>query len=186
MFLENGNINQSLFNLKECIRSLVLKKKHIPYRRCELTKFLKTSFDDSCKTFILSTINQHHKNLLTNIDVMNYITDIKKINIPSKISLPTIQNKFIGSPRFKYLESRRKYLKELGVMESNILNKIYESKTTKYLLKDYINVLEKKQEILKDYSIKNYKIPLPPLLHNNNPLTVKRKRIFKERDIKSS
>ena len=71
-------------------------------------------------------------------------------------------------------------------MESNILNKIYESKTTKYLLKDYINVLEKKQEILKDYSIKNYKIPLPPLLHNNNPLTVKRKRIFKERDIKSS
>ena len=186
MFLENGNINQSLFNLKECIRSLVLKKKHIPYRRCELTKFLKSSFDDSSKTFILSTINQDHKNLLTNIDVMNYITDIKKINIPSKITLPTIQNKFIESPRFRYLESRRSFLNELGIMESNILNKIFEAKTTKFLLKDYINVIEKKQEILNDYDIKDYTIPLPPLLNKKNLAPGTRKRILKEKDIKSS
>ena len=146
---------------------------------------MKSSFDDSSKTFILSTINQDHKNLLTNIDVMNYITDIKNKYI-IKITLFTIQNKSIESPRFRYLESRRSFLNELGIMESNILNKIFETKTTKFLLKDYINVIEKKQEILNDYDIKDYTIPLPPLLNKKNPAPVSRKRILKERDIKSS
>ena len=186
MFLENGNINQSLFNLKECIRSLVLKKKHIPYRRCELTKFLKTSFHDSCKTFILSTINQNYKNLLTNIDVMNYITDIKRINIPSKLVLPSIKNKFIESPTFKHFQTHKSLFGELQVMEENILNQIFETKTTKFLLKDYINVIEKKQDIIQEYSTKKNVFPEPPLLQNINPAPRNKKRGIKERDIKSS
>ena len=185
MFLENGNINQSLFNLKECIRSLVLKKKHIPYRRCELTKFLKTSFHDSCKTFILSTINQNYKNLLTNIDVMNYITDIKRINIPSKLVLPSIKNKFIESPTFKHFQTHKSLFGELQVMEENILNRIFETKTTKFLLKDYINVIEKKQEIIQEHSTKKNAFPEPPLLQNINPAPRNKKRGIKERDIKS-
>ena len=49
-FKENGGINQSLFALKECIRALLQKKSHIPYRRCELTKVLKQAFYKNNKT----------------------------------------------------------------------------------------------------------------------------------------
>ena len=181
MCLENGGINQSLFNLKECIRSLAMNKKYIPYRRCELTKFLRDSFTDSCKTFILSTINPHYKNQSSNIDVFNYITDIRKISIPSNDMFPLIQNSNIESPRFKYFKSNQNILSELQNMEENILDRIFETKTTKHLFTDYINVIEKKQRIIDKYNNTNNIIPAPPNYPKPIKQNVNKKRRLKER-----
>lgn len=181
MCLENGGINQSLFNLKECIRSLVMNKKHIPYRRCELTKFLRDSFSDSCKTFILSTINPHYKNQSTNIDVFNYITDIRKINIVPNRIFPTIQNSHIESPRFQYFKSNQSILSELQNMEENILNRIFETKTTKHLFADYINVIEKKQDIMNNYNKTNNIISVPPIYPKPKQKYINKKRKLKEK-----
>ena len=117
---------------------------------------------------------------------MNYITDIKRINIPSKLVLPSIKNKFIESPTFKHFQTHKSLFGELQVMEENILNQIFETKTTKFLLKDYINVIEKKQDIIQEYSTKKNVFPQPPLLQNINPAPRNKKRGIKERDIKSS
>lgn len=94
-FKENGEINQSLFALKECIRALVDGKSHIPYRRCELTKMLRQSFEHGCKTYILATVPQERSNSITTIDVLNYVIEMKNIKKTQKrnASKPNLHEK---------------------------------------------------------------------------------------------
>ena len=187
-YKENGEINQSLFALKECIRSLVDNKKHIPYRRCELTKMLKQSFEPDCKTYILSTISQELYNANTTVDVLNYISDMKNIKCVQKKMKPKIKprpkiNSILPSPKFyrkistspkmtfhkeymnvntiaapspKYniINSHKHILQQLTDMESNILNQILHKKTSKDLFDKYLDVLDKKKNILK-YNYQN-------------------------------
>ena len=148
-YRENGEINQSLFALKECIRSLIEKKKHIPFRRCELTKMLKHSFDQNSKTYILSTLSQELYNSNTTIDVLNYISEMKNIkkiitnkNIYKKKILNT-QN-HLDSPNYKKFRLNNLYLKELINDENKIINDVINKKTSKNLLEKYRKILERK------------------------------------------
>ena len=161
-FKENGEINQSLFALKECIRSLVDEKPYIPYRRCELTKMLRQSFEPDAKTFILSTISQDLYNSNTSIDVLNYITDMKKIKcvqkrklpkpIPQKPNLqkpiPINDQYMLGSPKYNNINSNKHILQRLSNMENTVLNKILNRKSSKNLFENYMEILEKKRKVL--------------------------------------
>lgn len=159
MCQENGGINKSLFFLKECIRSLVLKHKHIPYRRSELTKFLRSSFQTNCNTYILSTISQSVNNIHTTNDVLKYVTDMKKIK-SRDINLPNINNNnLIESPRYKYMTMKKDMFLGLQQKESDILEKMYVEKTTKTLFNEYVNVVDKKRQLLMNYT---NNIPTPP------------------------
>jgi kinesin family member 2/24 len=168
-YKENGEINQSLFALKECIRALVDKKPHIPYRKCELTKMLRQSFDPESKTYVLSTVSQDVYNSNTTIDVLNYITDMKKIKcvqkrqmpkIPKPVprqlqQLPSIKEQYaIGSPKYNMINSNKHILQKLSNMETNVLHKILDRKSSKDLFDNYTEILEKKRKILMNENIK--------------------------------
>lgn len=162
-YKENGEINQSLFALKECIRSLVDEKPHVPYRKCELTKMLRQSFEPTSKTYILSTVSQDVYNSHTTIDVLNYITDMKKIKCVQKRQLqkiprplpkplqplPSVQeNYMMGSPKYNMINSHKHVLQRLSNMETNVLNKILHRKSSKDLFDNYMEILEKKRKLL--------------------------------------
>lgn len=159
MCQENGGINKSLFFLKECIRSLVFKHKHVPYRRSELTKFLRSSFEENCDTYILSTISQNINNIHTTNDVLKYVTDMKKIK-PRDINLPNINNnKLIESPRYKYMTIKKDMFLGLQKKENDILQQMFTEKTTKTLFNEFVNIVDKKKQLLSNYFVDK---PVPP------------------------
>ena len=162
-YRENAIINQSLFALKECIRSLLNNKKHIPFRRSELTKMLRHSFEKKTKTFIMATVPQDQYSSNTTIDVLNYISSVKKIKkleytrpitsheVVSRTSPKTIKNDFIdvlGSPRFQSIYSNKRVLDHLNIIEKDIIDKIIDKKTSKFLIDDYNEILNKKKKIV--------------------------------------
>tara|TARA_B100000424_G_C22900926_1_gene479153 strand:+ start:64 stop:1305 length:1242 start_codon:yes stop_codon:yes gene_type:complete len=182
-YKENGEINQSLFVLKECIRSLLKQNSYIPFRRNELTKILKHSFQDSCKTFILATLSQDVNHWHTTSDVLNYISEIKNIkSLAKREELPPINNDFInmnvvGSPRYKFIYSNKQLFHSLLYMENQILTDMYHKKTTKHLFEDYSEIVDKKKKLLQAYS-ENVK-PCPPLLPKPTNILPIRNRKYK-------
>jgi len=173
-FLECGEINQSLFALKECIRSMVENKPHVPFRRCELTKMLRHSFQPECKTYIMSTISQDSYNSVTTSDVLNYVCEMKNIKRTISRKLESVKNRPIprppkmtnidllnmtGSPRFKNIVSKKKKLNKLNDMEEKILEKMMKKKSTEGTYQDYIRILNDKKRILESYFPKP---PAPP------------------------
>lgn len=182
-YKENGEINQSLFVLKECIRSLLKQNSYIPFRRNELTKILKHSFQDSCKTFILATLSQDVNHWHTTSDVLNYISEIKSIkSLAKREELPPINNDFInmnvvGSPRYKFIYSNKQLFHSLLYMENQILTDMYHKKTTKHLFEDYSEIVDKKKKLLQAYS-ENVK-PCPPLLPKPTNILPIRNRKYK-------
>jgi hypothetical protein len=162
-FKENGEINQSLFVLKECIRALIDGKKHIPFRRCELTKVLKDSFDPKNKTFVMSTISQEIRNSQINLDVLNYICNIKKIKFSDiQSNLPYINFNMQSSPRIKYLKFKKSILNTFVEQENVILNEMFEKNTTANLFEKYVEIIDKKKKLLDAYKPTQNLIPKPP------------------------
>lgn len=147
-FYENGEINQNLFALKECIRALLKKQDFIPYRRCELTKILKQSFDTTNKTYILATVAKETDNCGTTLDVLNYIHSIKNIKI-TKPNPKSNFKEFLGSPRFNNLMEKQNVLSQLSLQEKNLLETMVQEKTTRVHMESYMNVIREKRKIIK-------------------------------------
>jgi kinesin family protein 2/24 len=77
---ENAKINESILALKECIRAYKLNQKYIPFRKNNLTKLLRNTFNDKCVCFVLSTISSDKHNVLDTINTLNYVSDMKHIH----------------------------------------------------------------------------------------------------------
>lgn len=77
---ENAKINESILALKECIRAYKLNQKYIPFRKNNLTKLLRNTFNDKCVCFVLSTISADKHNVLDTINTLNYVSDMKHIH----------------------------------------------------------------------------------------------------------
>lgn len=152
-YYENGEINQNLFALKECIRALLKKQEYIPYRRCELTKILKQSFEPSNKTYILATVSQDVMSCSTTIDVLNYIHSIKQIK-STHIAKQSHFQQFIGSPRFNNFMEKQKVFKQLSLQEKNLLESMIQEKSTRVHMESYAHILHEKRKLLKE-CIKN-------------------------------
>jgi len=124
---------------------------------------LRQSFEPSSKTYILSTVSQDIYNSNTTVDVLNYITDMKKIKcvqkrqmpkihrpVPRPLQpLPPVQEKYMmGSPKYNMINSHKHVLQKLSNMETNVLNKILNRKSSKDLFDNYMDILEKKRKLL--------------------------------------
>jgi hypothetical protein len=158
-YRENAFINQSLFALKECIRSLLNKKKHIPFRRSELTKMLRECFEKNSDTYIMANVPQEVYNCNTSIDVLNYISSVKNIkkiestrpktnhvSKKKKTDIPLPNG--IESPRFLSIYKNKQELDFLNIEEEKIMRKILERRTSRSLVDEYKSVLKKKQKII--------------------------------------
>ena len=169
-YKENGGINQSLFALKECIRSLVENKSHIPFRRCELTKMLRHTFQPKCKTFIMSTISQDSYNANITTDVLNYVCEMKNIKRVVSRKLESFKNRPIhrptvndffnasGSPRYKSIFSNKNKLNKLNELENNLLDEMVKNKSTQEHYDNYMNVLDNKKRIFDNCLFQQNKI----------------------------
>lgn len=149
-FKENGDINQSLFALKECIRSLVEKKTHIPYRRCELTKMLRHSFTANSSTYILSTIPQDAVHSHTTVDVLNYVNDMKNLKkeCVRQNKMPLCNHFVQGSPRFKHIFAHKEMFMKYQKQEHVLFEKMLQKQSSKVLLDDYLSIMHKKKKLL--------------------------------------
>lgn len=145
-YKENGEINQSLFALKECIRALLNRHSHIPYRRSELTKLLKTSFEPNHQTYILATVSQEKVHSVTTLDVMNYISSIK--NIKTVLPKNNIRDAMMGTPRFQHLFSHQHILEKLNKKEKELLEAMVKRQSTRGLLEPYKQILDEKRRLL--------------------------------------
>ncbi|KAG5497505.1 hypothetical protein JKF63_03769 [Porcisia hertigi] len=81
--LEGAEINKSLLALKECIRALDEKKRHVPFRGSRLTEVLRDSFTGNCKTVMIaavspSSVDHEHTN-----NTLRYAFRVKGLSIPS-------------------------------------------------------------------------------------------------------
>ncbi|KAF6030688.1 KIF18A [Bugula neritina] len=82
-FREGANINKSLLALGNCINALADTKrkgsKHIPYRNSKLTRILKDSLGDNCKTVMLAAVSPSRQSYEDTFNTLSYANRAKKI-----------------------------------------------------------------------------------------------------------
>lgn len=125
---ENSDINLSILAIKECIRSMTMRKK-IPYRNSKITKILKNTFTNKVHTYILSTITPLKSDIIDTRNTLKYISEMK--NIKHQI-LPPVS------------ESRRNILNNLN---TNLNRELSKDKLERTVL---LNLIEQNIKSLKD------------------------------------
>ena len=93
-FKEYISINQSLFSLKECIRSLHQKKKYVPFRRSKLTLLLREILTDNINLNFIGTLNPSLICYSDIIDTIEYGLCLKNANIKKIIKNIEVPNNF--------------------------------------------------------------------------------------------
>ena len=78
---EYTSINQSLFALKECIRAIHTKQRHIPYRRSKLTMLLKDIFYNQYRLHFIANLNPSSLYFHDVLDTLRYATSLANSNI---------------------------------------------------------------------------------------------------------
>ena len=165
VFRENAEINQSILNLKECIRGLKNNNAHIPYRGSKLTRILKDSFERRTENYILATVSPEKENIADSINTLNYISDFQIIKKKPTVKLPRIQtnlnnkpgnilnNKYDLSPNFKLLMNNRNELDINNKNKNKLFNYITRNKTTYKYKTQILEYIDKEIKLLLD--IKN-------------------------------
>lgn len=82
---EGAEINKSLLALKECIRSMSMRKRHIPFRASKLTQILRESLVGRCKTVVIATISPCQQHCEDTLNTLRYAHRIKELK-PSSLS----------------------------------------------------------------------------------------------------
>lgn len=81
---EGAEINKSLLALKECIRSMSMRKRHIPFRVSKLTQILRESLVGRCKTVVIATISPCQQHCEDTLNTLRYAHRIKELK-PSSV-----------------------------------------------------------------------------------------------------
>ena len=86
--LEGAEINKSLLALKECIRGLDERKRHIPFRGSKLTEVLRDSFVGNSRTVMVATVSPTSDSVEHTLNTLRYAFRVKGLTIaqvePSK------------------------------------------------------------------------------------------------------
>lgn len=78
---EGGEINKSLLALKECIRSMGMMKKHVPFRQSKLTLVLRDSFiGKNAKTCMIATISPGLLSAENTLNTLRYANRAKELD----------------------------------------------------------------------------------------------------------
>lgn len=81
--LEGAEINKSLLALKECIRALDEKKRHVPFRGSRLTEVLRDSFTGISKTVMIANLSPSSSNFEHTANTLRYAFRVKGLSIAS-------------------------------------------------------------------------------------------------------
>ena len=113
------SINQSLFALKECIRSIFLNKSYIPYRRSKLTILLREFLTTKIHLHFIGTLNPSKICYPDITDTIEYGLCLKKSKMKKLLKHVSTQE-FLVTPRDKqsdivntkdYYTNQNKYVK---------------------------------------------------------------------------
>ena len=74
--LEGAEINKSLLALKECIRSLDMGNKHVPFRGSKLTEVLRDSFVGDCHTVMIGAVSPGSDSTEQSLNTLRYATRV--------------------------------------------------------------------------------------------------------------
>ncbi|KAG5509499.1 hypothetical protein JKF63_06204 [Porcisia hertigi] len=80
---EGAEINKSLLALKECIRAMSMRKRHIPFRGSKLTQILRESFVGRCKTCVIAAISPCQSHCEDTLNTLRYADRIKELKGPA-------------------------------------------------------------------------------------------------------
>jgi kinesin family member 2/24 len=99
---EGAEINKSLLALKECIRAMSMRKRHIPFRGSKLTQILRESFMGRCKTCVIATISPCQSHCEDTLNTLRYADRIKELKGPvnPNSGIKPIPCKTCGQPFF--------------------------------------------------------------------------------------
>lgn len=95
LFQEANNINLSLFSLKECIRAIREKHKHIPFRTSKLTVILQEIFEKGFHINFIATLNGSSYYYHDTLDTIRYAISLSyselkqiEVSVPNKEIVP--------------------------------------------------------------------------------------------------
>jgi hypothetical protein len=74
---EGAEINRSLLALKECVRAMHERKKHVPFRGSKLTQVLRDSFSGSCVTVMIANVSPCLVHTDDTVNTLKYTDRIK-------------------------------------------------------------------------------------------------------------
>ncbi|KAG8344761.1 Kinesin motor domain [Trypanosoma vivax] len=77
--IEGAQINKSLLALKECIRSLDLNRKHVPFRGSKLTEVLRDSFVGNCRTVMIGAVSPTSNSCEHTLNTLRYADRVKEL-----------------------------------------------------------------------------------------------------------
>ncbi|KEG10157.1 putative MCAK-like kinesin [Trypanosoma grayi] len=77
--IEGAQINKSLLALKECIRSLDLNRRHVPFRGSKLTEVLRDSFVGNCRTVMIGAVSPSSNNCEHTLNTLRYADRVKEL-----------------------------------------------------------------------------------------------------------
>ncbi|KAK7199269.1 Kinesin-13 2 [Novymonas esmeraldas] len=99
---EGAEINKSLLALKECIRAMTMRKRHIPFRGSKLTQILRESFVGRCRTCVIAAISPCQSHCEDTLNTLRYADRIKELKGPANphIGVKPIPCKTCGQPIF--------------------------------------------------------------------------------------
>ncbi|ESL07587.1 hypothetical protein TRSC58_04721 [Trypanosoma rangeli SC58] len=80
---EGAEINKSLLALKECIRAMSMRKRHIPFRASKLTQILRESFVGQSKTCVIANISPCQRHCEDTLNTLRYAHRIKELKGPT-------------------------------------------------------------------------------------------------------
>ena len=77
--LEGAQINKSLLALKECIRSLDLGHRHVPFRGSKLTEVLRDSFIGNARTVMIGNVSPASTSCEHTLNTLRYADRVKEL-----------------------------------------------------------------------------------------------------------
>jgi kinesin family protein 2/24 len=82
--MEGAEINKSLLALKECIRALDQKRRHVPFRGSKLTQVLRDSFVGDSTTLMISNVSPCQAHCEDTLNTLRYANRIKELKPPGE------------------------------------------------------------------------------------------------------
>eukprot|EP00796_Vickermania_ingenoplastis_P010770 gene10769-7498_t len=77
--IEGAEINKSLLALKECIRFLDQRKKHVPFRGSKLTEVLRDSFLGNSRTVMIGAVSPGTNSCEHTLNTLHYADRVKEL-----------------------------------------------------------------------------------------------------------
>eukprot|EP01006_Ploeotia_vitrea_P054827 TRINITY_DN67927_c3_g6_i1.p1 TRINITY_DN67927_c3_g6~~TRINITY_DN67927_c3_g6_i1.p1 ORF type:complete len:496 (-),score=61.30 TRINITY_DN67927_c3_g6_i1:726-2213(-) len=111
--MEGADINKSLLALKECIRSLAINSKHIPFRGSKLTMVLKDSFVGKSQCYMIANVSGGSGNCEHTLNTLRYAYRVKELKEPGKAEYEDIPPPKVQQPEEKKKDNQKKQKRPL-------------------------------------------------------------------------